>query len=98
MDSTKTLKLLVILMGLAILAGFVLVAVALVGRITGGQKGWGDLQFEAPAGCRIADMTAADGRLLLRLDGPAERGCQAVVVHDLGSGRALGRLRLKEAP
>ena len=55
-----------------------------------------DNRFEPlaqPLGRRLGPGILGD-RLLLRLEGPAERGCAQIVVVDLESGEVSGRLRL----
>ena len=51
-----------------------------------------------PEGCVIAAASAEGSRLILRLDGLAERGCQQVVLIDLTDGRVLGRVTAKPGP
>lgn len=58
---------------------------------------FGELRLAAPAGCTLAGVTLEGARqLLLRLDGPRERGCQQVVVLDLAGGGELGRVILEQ--
>lgn len=93
------LKALVIGMGVLILGGFVLVAVALVSRLTdGGESGFGASEVPVPDGCSVAETLAEGDRLLLRLEGPEARGCAQVVVVDLESGAVQGRLQLRPGP
>ena len=93
------LKALVIGMGVLILGGFVLVAVALVSRLTdGGESGFGATEVPVPDGCSVAETLAEGDRLLLRLEGPEARGCAQVVVVDLDSGTVQGRLQLRPGP
>ena len=63
------LKALVIGMGVLILGGFALVAVALVSRVTdGGEEGFGATEVPVPDGCSVAETLAEGDRLLLRLE------------------------------
>ncbi len=64
----------------------------------GGGRGFGEVALSLPAGCVIAAAQASDGRLVLRTDGPLERGCQQVVVIDPDSGRVVGRIRAAPEP
>ena len=92
----QALKIVVILMAVLILAGMGLLAYGLATRVAGGGdagEGFGVVDVPLPPGCSIAGTEVAEGRLILRLDGLAERGCQQVVVVDMASGEVLGRLR-----
>jgi hypothetical protein len=95
------LKALVIIMGVAILAIIAVIVVTLIQRAGSDSPrmaGFGEVDFALPAGCVLAAATAAEDRLILRLDGPAERGCQQAVVLDLESGEVLGRVTAAPAP
>ncbi len=93
------LKALVIGMGVLILGGFALVAVALVSRVTDSdESGFGATEVPVPDGCSVAETLAEGDRLLLRLEGPEARGCAQVVVVDLDSGEVRGRLQLRPGP
>ena len=94
----RALKVTVVFMGVVIVAGFALVIVSLASRL-GEDKaaGFGERGLAAPAGCGIASAQAADDRLIVRLDGLAERGCRQVLVLDLETGETLGRLSLTTA-
>jgi hypothetical protein len=91
----QALKALVIFMAVLIVAGMVLLAYGLMTRMGGGETAGevGDLDLPVPEGCRIAGTELAGERLVIRLDGLAERDCQQVLVVDLASGRLLGRVR-----
>ncbi len=91
----QALKALVIGMGVLIVAGFVLLVVGLANKFSqGGKGGFGTAEVAVPDGCTLAETLAEGDRLLLRLEGPAERGCAQIVVVDLESGAVRGRLRL----
>jgi hypothetical protein len=97
----RALKVLVIVMGVAILAGFALVVVTIATRLGGGREddgGFGRVVAGVPEGCVVAEMVPADERLLLRLDGPEARGCQVILVLDLESGARLGQVDLTQSP
>ncbi len=90
----RALLALVVGLGILIFAGLIVVAVTLAGRLSGGGGGggFGQVALPLPEGCRIAEATTGEGRLVLRLEGLPERGCDQVVVLDLESGRELGRI------
>ena len=97
----QALKALVIFMGVLIIAGMVLLVYGLVTRTGDGETGsggapaaagFGALDLAVPAGCSIAGSELSGNRLVVRLEGLAERGCQQLVVLDLASGRELGRV------
>ena len=91
----QALKVLVVVMGIAIFAILAVIVVTVVQRVGGGpaeRGGFGELRLAVPEGCTLAQVEAAEGRLLLRLDGPPGRGCQQVVVVDPESGEVLGRI------
>ena len=91
----KALKALVIGMGVLIVIGFVLLVVGLANKFSqAGKAGFGEAEVVVPDGCSVAETLAEGDRLLLRLEGPAARGCAQVVVIDLESGEVRGRLRL----
>ncbi|MCG8594772.1 MAG: hypothetical protein MI785_10450 [Kiloniellales bacterium] len=91
----QALKTLVIGMGVLIVIGFVLLVVGLANKFAqGGKAGFGDVEVAVPDGCTVAETLAEGDRLLLRLEGPAARGCAQVMVIDLESGAVQGRLRL----
>lgn len=50
----------------------------------------GNVNLNLAPGCRIADVTASDGRAFVRI-GP-DAACDAVVIVDLADGRVLGRI------
>ncbi len=101
----QALKVLVILMAVAIVAILAVIVVAIVQRVGDGSTatdkqvaGFGVRDLALPAACTIAEANTADGRLLLRLDGPAAAGCQMVVLFDLKSGAELGSVTGRPAP
>ncbi|MGH6947036.1 MAG: hypothetical protein ACREDZ_06885 [Kiloniellales bacterium] len=92
------LKGLVIGLAVLILAGLVLLAYGLATRFGAGAgpagDSLGDIAVAVPPGCTLAESTTAGGRLVLRLDGARERGCQRVLLYDLESGGRLGSFTL----
>jgi len=96
----QALKTLVIFMGVLIVLGLALLAYGLFGRMsaTQGSGAFGEVTLPLPAGCVLAEAHAEGERLIVRSDGPVERGCQRVFVIDLPSGRVLGRVGAGAAP
>jgi hypothetical protein len=98
----QSLKILVIVMGLAILVILGIVIYMVAGRVSdvgGGEPaGFGEIEFQLPLGCSIASAEGQDDRLIVRLDGLAERGCQQVLVVDLETGRVVGRVKAVPPP
>ena len=93
------LKALVVFMGILIAGGLVLLIYAVIGGLPDDRPGgFGDTTVVLPPGCVIADAVVADGTLVLRTDGPSERGCQLVILLDPESGRELGRVTVQEGP
>lgn len=90
----QLLKILVIVMSIAILVAFALVVYGIVGRVAGPANGggFGARDLAVPEGCAIAAANLQEGRLVLRLGGPAAQGCQQVVLVDPASGTVEGRL------
>lgn len=96
----QALKALVIFMAVLIVAGMALLVYGLVtrtgggdGSLFGGGTAAGGVDLPVPEGCAIAGAELSGERLVVRLDGLAERDCQQVLVVDLASGRLLGRVR-----
>ena len=99
----QSLKILVIVMGIAILVILAIVVFMIAGRVSGvsgggGPSGFGEIELQVPLGCSIASAEGKDNTLIVRLDGLAERGCQQVLVVDLESGRVLGRVKAVPSP
>ena len=89
----QLLKILVIVMSIAILVALALVVYGIVGRVAGpADGGFGARDLALPEGCVIAAAQLQEGRLVLRVDGPAEQGCQQVVLIDPTSGAVAGRI------
>ena len=95
----QALKALVIFMAVLIVAGMALLVYGLVTRTGGGSGSSGggggltSLDLPVPEGCRIAGSELDGERLVIRLDGLAERDCQQVLVVDLAGGRLIGQVR-----
>jgi len=91
----QALKALVIGMGILIVVGLGFVAYGLVGRTSklgSAPVGFGEISLDLPAGCTIAAAESEGGRIIVRTDGPGERGCQQVLVIDQSGGKILGRI------
>ena len=100
----RALKILVVVMGIAIVASVIVIVVAISNRLSEAEqaapaeaaslpaKAIGDLSIAIPEGCVMAEAQVQAGRLVLRIDGLAERGCQQVVLIDLESGQVLTRV------
>ncbi len=95
------LKAFVIFLGLLIVAGVALVVYGLAQPMQGGREaggGFDDTALALPAGCSLVEARLESGRLVLRADGPAERGCQQVILLDPDSGAVLGRVTVAPEP
>jgi hypothetical protein len=93
----KALKVLVILMGVAIVAGFAVVALTIAGRMGGGETRSDEpwvANAPLPDGCSLAQVELGEDRVLLRLEGPESLGCQQMLLIDDRSGRLLGRIEI----
>jgi hypothetical protein len=86
-------------MGILIAAGLGLLIYAVIGGLPTTQtEGFGDTTVVLPPGCVIAEAVVAEGTLVLRADGPMERGCQLVILLDPETGRERGRVKTQEGP
>ena len=88
----KVLVSLIVIMGICIMVALAFVAYGIVGGGKPGAVGFGVRDFVLPAGCSLAAAELREDRILLRLSGPAEGGCQAAILIDARSGAELGRL------
>ena len=100
----RAIKAIVIGMGLLIVGAVVFLFYGLsegVGKLgKGGGSGGalGEVSLAIPDGCVIADSGIEADRLVLRLDGQVDRGCQQVILIDLESGRVTGRVTAMPRP
>jgi len=95
----RALKALVIFMGILIVAGLGLLTYAVIGGLPDDRPGgFDDAAVDLPPGCVVVDADIAEGTLVLRVDGPAERGCQSVILLDPETGHERGRVTAREAP
>lgn len=91
----KALKSLVIGMGILILLGLGVVVAALISGVndTSDSTERRTVTLDVPAACRVARMTAVDGRLALRLTGPEGAACPALVLLDADTGAVHTTIR-----
>ncbi len=100
----QSIKALVIIMGLLILAGLGLLVYGVVDQVSGiagpGEAGGFDAALVTlPGGCVLAEARIDEGRLVLRAEGPADRpDCQQVILLDPASGAELGRITIAPQP
>jgi hypothetical protein len=86
-----TLKIVVITLAVLIVALLVAIAwriVTLAGGGGGSSRGFSETKLGPPAGCRVVEASAGDGRLVLRIGG--DGACERVLLLDPASGRVLG--------
>jgi hypothetical protein len=94
----RSLKALVIFMGVLIVIGLALLAYGLTtkaGRLAMGTPatGFGEVEASLPKGAVIAETSVGDGRVVLRVEMPG--GEQRLMVFDLSTGASLGVIRLE---
>ena len=100
----KSIKAVVIVMGLLILAGLGLLVYGMVNQISKVAIPVVSDRFDAasvalPAGCVLAEARIDEGRLVLRIEGPPSHPeCQLVILLDPDSGAELGRITLAPQP
>jgi uncharacterized protein DUF6476 len=98
----RTLKILVVVMGVMILAGFATLLAVIAGRLSRGVSETASSQsfaaspIEIPAGARIETLGAGGDRLVLDLVLPD--GNRQLIIIDLATGRRLGAIPLRTAP
>lgn len=89
----KAIKVLVIVMGLAIVGGFAVIAFTIAGRLGDRQpEGAWQARVPVPEGCDLAEARLDGNRILLRLEGPASLGCSILLLVDARSGQLLGEI------
>ena len=91
----KALKVLVILMGLAIVAGFAVIAFSLAGRMSSERLAEAEpwrASLALPDGCRLGEAQLDQNRVLIRLEGAESLGCGGLLLLDARSGELLGRI------
>lgn len=89
----KAIKVLVIVMGLAIVGGFAIVALTIAGRLGDrAPEGAWQARVPVPEGCALAEARLDGNRVLLRLEGPASLGCTTLLLVDARSGQLQGEI------
>lgn len=89
----QALKFLVGVMGLLIVAAIVVIVVTIFNRTARMAAAPAALEGAAlplPPGCRIGEMTSAEGRIWLRLEGG--EACNRLFVLDAESGKLVGEI------
>ncbi len=98
----KSIKVLVIFMGLLIVAGLGLLVYGMVNQVstmTENGNGFDAASVALPAGCELAEARIDEGRLVLRVAGPLGRpDWQQVILLDPDSGVELGRIHIAPKP
>ncbi len=98
----KSIKALVIVMGLLIVAGLGLLVYGMANQVstmTQSGSGFDAASVTLPAGCVLAEARIDEGRLVLRAEGPPSYPeCQQVILLDPNSGAELGRVRIAPQP
>ncbi|MGO8915756.1 MAG: hypothetical protein ACLQJR_07605 [Stellaceae bacterium] len=100
----RSLKLLVVVMGVLLVAGTAALIAAIIDRAShraaappprAVARGFDRAVIDLPAGARVLASEAADGRLVLRV-GLAEGGEELILI-DPASGALLGTIELRPA-
>lgn len=95
----KAVKIIVAVMSVLIVIGLGLVGYGVMGTMSPEKplaergQAFGPVALDQPEGSRIRSMTAADGRLLLHIEGGGQP--ERVVVVDMAGGAVLGKLVLE---
>jgi hypothetical protein len=98
----RGLKILVVVMGVMIVAGFVTLVVIIAGRVsrvgpgTASPPPFAAAPIELPAGARLETMSVGSDRLVI--DIVLSDGNRQLVIIDLATGRRLGTIPLRAAP
>jgi hypothetical protein len=95
------MKVLVIVMGVMLVAGVIVLVVAIAGRVAQNPAAIGTQPFaaapiELPPGARIEVMSTGPDRLVL--DVLLGDGTRQLIVIDLATGRRLGTIPLRASP
>ena len=95
----RSLKVLVVVMGVMLIGGFALLVAVVAGRLPRGAsvpRSFAATAIDIPRDARIEAMTAGADRLVLELVLP--EGRRQLVVVDLGTGARLGTIELRAPP
>ena len=90
---TQALKLVVIVLGVLIVACLIIVVVTIYNRasdMAAKPADFGTQSLGLDPACDVAEVTAGDGRIYLRM-APAD-GCPVVLILDATTGETVGRL------
>jgi hypothetical protein len=99
----RALKVLVVVLGVLLVAGFAVVVVTIMGRL--GQRAapappaaarlapFGNATVTLPANALVMEVQGAGDRILLRLD--LADGSEMLLVLDAATGAELGRIKLE---
>ena len=97
----KSIKALVIIMGLLILAGLGLLVYGMVGQISeiagpGTADGFDETVISLPIGCSVAETRVDGDRLVVRTTGPLNyKPCRNIIIIDIQSGEIVGRVKIE---
>jgi len=95
----RSLKILVVVMGIMLVGGFALLVAIVAGKLLLGSntpRSFATTTIEIPRDARLGAMTTGTDRLVLELVLP-EGGHQLVIV-DLATGTRLGTIELRARP
>jgi hypothetical protein len=95
----RSLKILVVVMGIMLVGGFALLVAIVAGKLLRGgniPRSFATTTIDFPRGARLGAMTTGTDRLVLELMLP-EGGHQLVIV-DLATGTRLGTIELRAQP
>jgi hypothetical protein len=95
----RSLKILVVVMGIMLVGGFALLVAIVAGKLLRGSntpRSFATTTIEIPRDARLGAMTTGTDRLVLELVLP-EGGHQLVIV-DLATGTRLGTIELRARP
>jgi hypothetical protein len=98
----RTLKVLVVVMGVMLVAGVAILIVAIAGRVSPNRAGLASLPpfaappIDLPQGARIEAMAVGVDRLVI--DVVLGDGTRQLLVLDLVTGRRLGTIALRTTP
>ncbi len=100
----KSVKALVIVMGLLIVAGLGLLVYGMANQISGvagpdAPSGFDETIVSLPVGCSVIETRVDGDRLIVRTDGPlGYKSCRQIIIFDLLSGEVLGRITFAPQP
>jgi hypothetical protein len=95
----RSLKIVVVVMGVMLIGGFSLLVAVIAGRLSRGgdiPRSFVATTIDIPRDARIGAMTAGTDRLVLELVLP--EGERQLLVVDLATGARLGMIALRAAP